>query len=323
MSEVDLARAEAEASEWFTRLKRTQISTDELYSFQAWRRDPDNAAAFTRVEKAWKLSDRLRADPEIQAATSAALRDHPPPKPKVRWTIGLPAAGALLLALGLVGFGWVQQTEAPRYQTAVGEQRLVQLPDGSRMRLNTDSAVRVVFGDQKRRIELTRGEAYFEVAHDADRPFVVVAGDAEVRAIGTKFDVRRNTSAVQVVLLQGRVQVSHDRGPAVMLAPNQQLDVTARGVSRARAVDVAAAAGWTTGRLTFRDMALRDAVSEVNRYAARKIVLDTSQMIAAEPVSGEFDVGDSQAFITAVSLTFGLKAVPQADGGVRLVAAAS
>lgn len=321
MSQADLARAEAEASDWFTRLKRTKISTDDLYGFQAWRRDPQNAAAFSRVERAWKLSNRLATDPDIQAATSAALRRHPLPTATSRWIPALPAAALLALVVAvLMGAGWLTRGQPTNYATGVGEQRLIQLPDGSRVRLNTDSAVRVAFTDRTRQVALTRGEAYFEVSHDAARPFIVEAGDVEVRALGTRFDVRRTPQAVKVVLVQGRVQVAHAAGGVVMLAPNQELDVTARGVSRVRPSDVAAAASWTTGRLTFRDMALRDAVAEVNRYAPRQIALDAPPEVAAEPVTGEFDVGDTQSFVTAVSLSFRLKVEPGPDGQIRLVA---
>lgn len=323
MSEADLARAEAEASDWFTRLKRTQISTDELYGFQAWRRDPANAAAFSRVERAWKLSQRLGSDPDIQAATSKALRDHPEtPAAQVRWTTVAPIAGAIVvLIVGGAAVGW--RFQMPSFSTSVGEQRLVQLADGSRVRLNTDSAIRVALDGTRRRVVLMRGEAFFEVAHDPARPFVVSAGAARVRALGTKFDVRRDAGAVKVVLVQGRVQVAHDDGPAVLLAPNQALEVTKRGLTRARAVDVTQAAGWTTGRLTFKDVALRDAVAEVNRYTTRKIALDAPQGVAAEPVTGEFDVGDTQAFVTAVSLAFRLRVDARDGGEIRLVAPAS
>jgi len=319
-SEADLTRAEAEASEWFTRLKRTKVSTEDLYSFQAWRKDATNAAAFKRVEAAWKLSARLAGDPQIQAATSKALRENPAPTARVKWTRLAPTiTGLAVLLLALAGAVLVVGFD-PVFSTEVGEQRLVTLEDGSRLRLNTNSRVRVSLTRSERRVVLERGEAYFDVAHDAARPFVVRAGNAQVRALGTRFDVRRERQGVVVLLVQGRVRVGNGAGDTVELMPNQQLTVTQDGLSTVRAADAVAAAGWTTGRLTFRDMALRDAVAEMNRYSERKIVLETPAAVANEPVSGEFNVGDTRAFVTAVSLSFGLEAQWRPDGGIHLVA---
>ena len=325
--QAKLARAEAEASDWFTRLKRTTISSEELYAFRDWRKDAANAEAFSRVERAWKSAEALQADPDIKAATSQALKQNPKPdlrpRPTVTWKPILPAAlAAVLLASGA---GWWALRNAPAaYATTVGEQRLVPLEDGSRVRLNTDSQIRVRYGSESRRVELVRGEAFFEVAHDGARPFVVEAGEADVRALGTKFDVRRDAGSVQVTLLQGRVQVAHDRrAGAVMLAPNQALRVTSEGVSKAVAADARETASWTTGRLTFRETPLREAVAEMNRYAKQKIVLEAPADVASDPVTGEFDVGDMASFIAAVTMSFELKSERGPKGDIRLVAPAS
>jgi transmembrane sensor len=198
---------------------------------------------------------------------------------------------------------------APTFSTEVGGQRLEVLKDGSRVRLNTNSKVQVRFTGDERRVKLLRGEAFFEVAHDAARPFTVETDGTKVRALGTKFDVRRDGDAVQVTLVEGRVQVRQDGRPAIAtLAPNQAITVTAAGISAARAANAVEVAGWTTGRLTFRGVPLQSAIQEVNRYSAKKIVLSASSYIANEPVSGQFEPGDTSTFVKAVEAVFPLRA---------------
>jgi transmembrane sensor len=207
----------------------------------------------------------------------------------------------------------------PTYSTRVGEQRLVVLRDGSRVRLNTDSKLQVRFGLQERRVILAKGEAFFEAAHDPTKPFIVEADGARVRAIGTKFDVRRQAGGVQVTLVEGRVQVGRSKTPnEATLLPNQQLTVTPQRVTAATPIDGLQAASWTTGRLVFRDVPLSAAIEEVNRYTNRKIVLEAPAEMAGRPISGSFDPGDSKAFVLAATTFFDLKA-DWSDDQVRLL----
>jgi transmembrane sensor len=314
-----------EAAAWFTRLSQTSVTTAALYEFQAWRRDAANAQAYAAVEATWEATKRLANDPDIQAATAAALRVRPA-RTRLRRP-GLPGVGpyalgatALAAVLAAVAALWISTQIPPSYETRVGEQRLVLLQDGSRIRLNTNSRLIVRFRPHERRVVLARGEAFFEAAHDAARPFVVEAADARVRAIGTKFDVRRDADAVKVTLLEGQVRVVQANRPAArILTPNQQLTVTRAGLTAPRATDAREAAGWTAGRLTFHAAALEDAVAEVNRYAAHPIVLSGSDSLARQPISGVFDTGDTRSFVSAVALEFDLTATADPDGGVRLI----
>ncbi|WP_334163928.1 FecR family protein [Phenylobacterium sp.] len=315
-------RARDEAAAWFARLGRQAVTTDALRRFREWRRAPANARAYAEVEAAWSRAGDLRHDPDLRAATAAALDRRPlrarlagltPPAPL---GLGLAAAAGLAVTAALV-FG--PAALAPAYDTGVGEQRLVVLDDGSRVRLNTDSRVRVRFARDARRVELLRGQAFFEVAHDAARPFTVDAGSAEVRALGTRFDVRRLDGTVQVTLVDGAVRVAPDgardaAAPAAWtLAPGQQVTVAPGRPAAPRAADAAGATSWTTGRIVFRETPLAAAVAEVNRYSARKVTLDAPGLAAA-PVSGVFDTGDTEAFVAAASSLFGLEADRAAEG---------
>lgn len=313
--QAELSRAEKEAAEWFELLRRPAVTAQALRDFQAWKRVEANAAAFGRVEAGWRATGALVGHPEVQAAAREVLARRPLRKRRSWEQLWLPAG--VVGALGLMILAWAMRDVAPLYQTEVGEQRLLALDDGSRVRLNTDSAVRVVFWGDTRRVFLRRGEAFFEVAHDASRPFVVDAGGTEVRALGTRFDVRRAGDAVEVILVDGRVRVEDRRGGVAELAPRQQLRVTDAGLSRVRPA-LAGAPSWTTGRLTFRDTPLAAAVAEVNRYSERKVELVDAASLADEPVSGMFDAGDVEAFAAAVAQVYGLQRSGGPDQAIRL-----
>lgn len=321
-------RARSEAAAWFARLGRQAVTTDALRAFRDWRRTPANAQAYAEVERTWAKAGTLAHDPEIRAATHAALDRRPRTRPAglPRSPLAWGAAGLAALALA-AGLRFGPGLAAPAYDTGVGEQRLVMLDDGSRVRLNTDSRVRIRFRDDRRRVELLRGQAFFEVAHDPARPFTVDAGAADVRALGTRFDVRRLDGTVQVTLVEGAVRVQADEaraedGPAAWtLAAGQQLTVAAGRAAAARPADTAGATSWTAGRIVFRETPLAAAVAEVNRYAPHKVTLEAPSLAAA-PVNGVFDTGDTEAFVAAASSLFGLEARRTPDGAVVLKAPA-
>ncbi|MFZ5685696.1 MAG: FecR family protein [Pseudomonadota bacterium] len=323
MGDPKRTRAQEEAAEWLARLGNHSISTKTVREFRDWRDDPANDAAYEEAEAFWEASGRQAADPEIMRMTQdALLRGRRRPGWRA-WLRGPRLAGALTLASLAAAGGTVVvlQQLTPTYATRDIEQKVVRLEDGSRVHLNIDSQVRVAFRDGERRITLTRGEAFFDVAHDAARPFIVEADGARVRALGTKFDVRRLDGDVRVTLLQGAVQVSPEGGQqSVVLAPNQEAVVTRSGAIRKVASDAARTTSWTTGRLVFRETPLAAAVAEVNRYADRKVEL-VGPGLAARPVSGFFDVGDSESFARGVADLFDLALSRGPDGAWRLAPA--
>jgi len=311
-------KAAEEAAAWFARLGRRSISTDDLRAFRDWRRRPQNDAAYSELETVWAKAAGLATDPEIRQATLDAY-SRPKPAYSLRrgeWLKPISAGVLVLLAASAVLLG--RGLFSPSYATAVGEQRIVTLDDGSRMRLNTNSKVRVDYSREERRIRLLKGEAFFEAANDADRPFVIDAGEATVRALGTRFDVRRDAaSGVLVTLVEGRVEVREPKtGDAWTLESNQAVRVNSTTPERVVSADPALATGWTAGRLTFRDARLADAVAEVNRYSRRQVVLEAPDLDDAR-VSGVFDTGDAQAFAAAVGTLYGMTVA--AGAGEELV----
>jgi transmembrane sensor len=324
MSQDDqaLRRAEAEAADWYVRMDTHSVAQDDVLAFFAWRRNPLNAAAYARMEDVRGAAARLRHDPDLRAAAREALA-RPVWRRRLSERLTSPAGRLVVTAalaaslLGALSLGYGQR--GPRYATDIGEQMSVQLDDGSTLRLNTDSRLRVRFNGQQRRVLLDRGEAFFQVAHDSQRPFLVQAGGAQVRAIGTRFDVRRDGQRVRVVLTQGVVVVDHPRAPdaAVTLKPGQAVNLTAGDMAQAETVDSQAAVSWTQGQLTFHDRPLSEAVAEVNRYSRRKVTLGGGAPAQAR-VNGVFEIGDIDTFVAAVSEGLDLTAERRADGRVAL-----
>ena len=313
------SRADQEAADWFARLNTLSISTRSLEEFQAWRRNPENDAAYERIEGLWASTGELANDTDIRREVRAALARGP--RRSRPWTPGILRArvgyglAALAAAIVLVVI-WANRPAGETYATGLGEQRLVSLADGSRVRLDTDTEVMVRLKDAERRIELVRGQAFFDVAHDPQRPFLVRAHDTEVRALGTRFDVRREGQAVAVTLVEGSVEVTGTGNRAWRLAPGQRLEAQDGQAAGPQAVDLDAATSWTDGRLIFRARPLSQAVAEVNRYSRRKVVVEAAHLQSV-PISGVFDVGDTQAFVAAVSNLFELEP-DSGEGEIRL-----
>jgi len=316
------ARTTREAADWLDRLNTPPHETEDLEAFSAWRADPENRAEYERLEDIKRAMTTMRDDPDMRQAAAEALergaarrRRHAPLTLRPRQLVAGLVAACLVAAIGAFAL------RMPTYSTRVGETFSATLEDGSRVQLNTDSAVRVRYSAGQRRIELLRGQAFFQVAHNVQRPFIVLAGDAQVRALGTRFDVRRIGQDVRVVLVQGSIEVSD---PAVRPAPWRLKAGQALALPRATAepvaptpVDTPSVTSWTTGNLTFQGVPLSEAVAELNRYSHDKIVLAPG-VPADRHVTGVFPAGDNGDFIAAVSSIFDLKSARKSNGDLEL-----
>lgn len=305
---------DAAAAVWLARLHGAE-EVAVRPAFDAWlAEDPAHVEAFERANQTWAILPR---------AAQYLGEDIRPRLPVVRRRITYPAALAACLAV-VVGLGavWWSLADAGAYATAPGEQKVATLEDGSRIALNTDTQVEVRFDADQRQIELDRGEAMFEVAHDAGRPFVVIAGDTRVQAIGTVFTVRRTRDDVIVTLIKGKVAVSHDRPRAgrmadtpLMLRPGEKLTEPVEGPRRIEPQSVEAATAWRRGQTVFDETPLGSAVSELNRYGGPPIVVDDPR-VAALPVSGVFAT-NAPDFAEAVATLHGLR-IEKDDGTLHI-----
>lgn len=210
--------ARAEASAWITRLHGPNRSLEMEAGFRRWLDErPENAEEFEGLTEIWDL---VGAAPATRGATRLERWEHSAEARELQrlhgqfsrrhhfarpaWTF----ATLVLLACGLLGYAAYSHWGPQSYSTEVGEQRTLQLSDGSRVALNSATRVVIGYSNAERRVQLKRGEAFFEVAHDAERAFIVAAGDRRVKAIGTAFVVRHEPDRTAVTLVEGSVTVA-------------------------------------------------------------------------------------------------------------------
>lgn len=238
--------------------------------------DPLHRREFDAMMKIWTVSEFLPASPPLETIA----RDTPQPVPRRRYRRPLMAAAVLLLALPIAGIAsWHLNVIPDSYQRFESGSTLrdIVLADGSRVQMNLGSKLSFANFKDRRSVSLSKGEAYFEVKHDAGHPFQVNAGRGQVRVTGTKFNVWTYQDEVVVTLTQGSVQVIADRGRPDQLAylsPGMQAHYTAQMISpEIRAALPEEALAWRSGKLILRDLSLTDALPQINRYLPAPIHL--------------------------------------------------
>lgn len=333
---------EAIASYWVVRLNAEDCTPEDRFAFDAWRReDPAHEEAYQKIKRGNDYLDRFMGAPEFQERIELARKRTRPPlwrRDSVRWVsaaaacLALVVAGSLIVPWSTLGDSEIVVAEAVEYyETRIGERSTVTLSDGSVVTINTNSRIEVGYTDEIREITLTRGQGFFDVAKDIDRPFVVVAGEKRVMALGTVFDVRfDDENEVQVTLVEGRVQVddnratanpftldpsSNARGEAEIVSTAIELNPGERLVARANTApqiietDGIEETSWRRGQLVFRQRELSDVVTEMNRYSSQKLILDTDERVLALKVSGVFNNGGPpSAFVDALEAMHPLEA---------------
>ena len=310
------ANAQAEAAQWYARLKTLPVSLKTLDEFFVWRRQPGNLDAFLAVEELYDTTGRLADCSSIRAATDAAYQRGLDQGRRGRNRVALASGlAALLIAGGALFTPWAGHDQS--FSTSVGETREVALSDGSIVKLDTDSALTTHFTHEARHVRLRRGQAYFTVAHDAELPFIVDAGSASVTATGTQFDVRRIGDQTLVTLIQGGVDIRS--GDSLShLASGQKLRVVPGQKLVPEAVDTANFTAWTRGRLVLDGVPLSQAIDEVNRYTDHPVSLD-DRSFADVRFSGTLTTGDVPAFIAAVTALLPLRTVTDRNGSAHLI----
>jgi transmembrane sensor len=201
-----------------------------------------------------------------------------------------------------------------RYGTAVGASRVISLPDGSRLTLDTDSQVEVTIDGKARTVRLQRGQAFFEVAHDRQRPFVVDTDRLSVTAVGTAFSVRWVGLDIRVDVAEGTVRLGRpgEREDLLPAGGIARVEGEAVQIQLGQSAEVDRNLSWRSGVLTFRHTSLADAVAEFNRYGTRQIVIRDAQIAALE-LGGVFKSGDAEVFARLLERTFPIDAAINPD----------
>ena len=282
----------AQAAAWLARLHSDAHTAEDEAGFQAWlAEDSRHRAAFEAITATWDLVGGAQFARPMRAAPAGPTRR------------GLLIGGGLAAAGALAGGIWYVE-RGDVYETGKGEQKRIALADGSWLILDTETRLRVRLGRERRAITLEHGRAYFDVASDVLRPFVVNAGNHDVVVTGTAFDVQRANQAVSVTLERGHVFVrpaSDANGKTYSLAPGDRIAFAPNAQPRRDRPDLTLTMAWRTGRLGFDRETLAGAVAEMNRYGGLPIVI-ADPAIAKLEISGLYTAGDSADFARSVSL---------------------
>jgi transmembrane sensor len=301
------------AATWIARRDSGTWTDADATSFETWLAESaGHRVAYYRLNSAWSEAGRVRALGAGVPATTPSLEAPPlAEKPRRRPLIFAAAASVLILiAATLVTFRHDLFPTTQHFTTVVGGLQAIPMSDGSRVTLNTDSELHVALTAHERSVEIEHGEAFFEVAHDPSRPFVVKVGARRVIAVGTQFSVRREGTDVRVVVAEGTVRFDDVLLPAGSVARVQGNEAVQ--VQRLSVADAERSLTWRNGFLTFRNTPLAEAVAELNRYNTHKIVIE-DPTIAAIKVGGVFRAGNVDPFVRLLERGFGIQAAVEPD----------
>lgn len=342
---VDAAEIEAEAAAWVARFDADAATEEDRAAFEAWKnRSPHHREAASRLSDLWVDLDVLGqlAPPVAQAAPRRPLarRRNPARRKSSPMAVAMSVAAALAvaIALGFTASGLRNTTSV--YETAIGEQRTVNLADGSSVQLNTNSRVEVRFTDHSRDLRLVTGEAFFEVAPNKHKPFSVYVGHEVVRAVGTAFVVRLRDEKMEVMVTKGTVQLASITDPPRVLRLDRARDLPRRTLATVSAppggaaqsailaddtvkpAEVSAAQtvrqlAWRQGMLVFAGEPLSEVVADVSRYTDVQIDI-ADESLATLKVGGYFKAGEVEPMLDALETGFGIQVERLGARHVRL-----
>lgn len=322
------------AADWLERQEDGGWSAEDQARLDEWlAADAAHAAAYAEMQRVYTLADEHAADPPIMSLRQAALTA-PRVDRRPLWRVAAAASVAVVVGLTWSGVASLHSLPSPTpspiarlaealsasadpgsavHRTRVGERLTFALPDGSVATLNTDSIVKVDYSGAERGVRLVRGQALFEVAKNKQVPFRVYAGDRQITALGTLFDVRIDGHKVKVALVEGVVRVAPVR--AAPRRPVEQIEMTAGEVLEASAAqpmrvataDIERTISWRSGVVEFAGDSLGSAVAEMNRYTDRPIEIADPE-VAGYRVSGVFRTGEAETFAKMMTQVFPVEA---------------
>lgn len=335
----DPTTIERQAAQWLVRRDADDWTSADAAVLADWiEASFAHRVAFLRLEHTWDQTERLRAlgsDPAPAARLypgSAVLVAHTAEPPVSRPAHHIPTSGgrwkyAMTAALAIVSIamlglaGWQARGEHhATYASGIGQVQTLTLADGSHTTLGSDSRIEVHIGRQHRDVELLRGEAIFDVVHDPAKPFIVHAGARHVTAVGTRFSVRRDVSALRVLVTEGRVRLEADPDPDGRVLPVSLLPAGSVAWADGDGVRIESMQPdavdrrlqWRHGYLDFEDATLAEIISEFNRYHVRKLELADAE-VGKLRIGGNFRWSDLDGFVRLLEQGLPVRAERQAD----------
>lgn len=311
------AEVEAEAAHWLARHDAGNLSPAESATFDTWlNATTAHRIAFLRVRAVWARADQLRVIDQDVLPANVIIRE-PSDAVGVRglrraawWSVGTGSLAAAAMTVWLI-IGGVEN-----YATTIGGFERVPLADGSHVELDTDSEIEVAYGRNRRRVDLERGKAFFQVAKDSVRPFVVEAGTYRITAVGTAFSVRRTDRATEVLVTEGIVRVDRKDGrnsarPLLIRASGRAtLEPNDSVVSHVSPSQAEGELSWREGVLVFNDRPLSEVAAEFNRYNRRQLVVLDPE-VGDVLIAGRFRPTNLDGLIRLLEPGFGVEAIPQ------------
>lgn len=330
---------EAVAADWLAARDGDDWTPDRQHALEAWLAESTaHRVAYLRLDAAWQRADRLQvlraAAVPASVASAAAASSHWTGSSQEGWQqawqrrlqwlrSGLhpgPVALGMTVMAGLVALviGIALHLDAAGsgqlHATGVGERAVLALRDGSRLTLNTATRLRTDMRTDQRRVWLDAGEAYFEVAHDARRPFVVLSGAHRITVLGTKFSVHREGDQLRVLVVEGRVELSTGATSAAVLAKADNA-VATPGLVRLRHEsprELDASMRWLEGKLQFDGVTLEAAAAQFNRYNQKQLVMADAEAGRIR-IGGTFDANNVEQFARLLHSGFGLEVAVNDD----------
>lgn len=310
-----------QAAAWFVRMQDAPRDAALQKQLRAWlAADPSHRAEYDALATLWSAAELIPRQRLEALCEPAPVRKLPPRRLMPRALAASVAVLALGLGLGWTGWHYQQLNHQGSLQTAFGERRQVDLPDGSHLELNGDTQLQVDFSPARRHIRLNAGEAMFIVAHDSNRPFVVDTAQGSVTVTGTRFDVRLDPAATRVAVEQGSVRVQGNATSLAQLGPGQGSSIDAHGqVAAPYAVDAAALTAWRQGKLVFDNAPLAEVVAEVSRYRAQPLRVAPGK-VAQMRLSSTFSTADTDALLRALPSILPVAIKTHDDGSREIIA---
>lgn len=303
MTEISNLQSDEQLAEkaalWVARLQSDDTNAQDQEAFERWlTEDGAHLVAFEDMKSLWSdledipiPNDRLKVLTRARQNTKMAISS---------------VVVAVGISIGAHQYGSFDRWQAD-YYTNVGEIRQVTLADGSKIHLNTDSAVVIHYTDVERRIELLRGEAYFDVATNKNRPFIVESESFTAKAVGTRYSVwtKNVSNGGGAQVLEGIVEV-RDNKDVLQLVHNQHAKLDAQDQLKAGHSNVEQNTAWREGKLIFSNRPLAEVISTLSRYRRGKLII-LGDTLGQRKVSGIFDIKNTDETLHYLEQSLSLK----------------
>ena len=302
------------AADWLAREDRG-LTAEEHDRMELWlEQSARHKVAYLRLKAVWRRADRMAAlkSPILKSSAPLSRRG------QTAWFAPAAIAASVAILCAAAWLGWPAHAPSTvrSYATAIGQRQALRLADGTQIELDTNTHLRADLNGKSRTVTLDSGEAYFDVVHDARRPFTVYAGNHRITDIGTKFSVFRNGDDVRVVVKEGKVRVDQiDQPQAVPLFAQAGHEIIAKGSETLLASkpdqEISDDLSWRGGVLVFNQQTLADAADQFNRYNSRHILVEGSARKIR--IGGSFKAENVDVFVQLLHRGFGLSVNEQGD----------